>query len=213
MRADYGDGPDLDESWLADGWEPLLRAWLADATSAAVAEPNAMVLATVEVTAAGPRPVSRTVLCKQLSPAGVIFYTSHDSAKGQQLAAVPYASATFVWPALERQVHVQGPVRRVDPEVTRQYWRARPRDSQLGAWASQQSQPVASRAALDAALTQASARFADTAEIPVPPQWGGYLVAARSVEFWQGRHGRLHNRLHTSYDERHDTWQIQRLQP
>lgn len=213
MRADYGDGPDLEQSWLADGWEPLLRAWLAEATRAAVAEPNAMVLATVEITASGPRPVSRTVLCKELSPAGVIFYTNHDSAKGRQLAAVPYACATFVWPPMERQVHVQGPVRQVDSDVTAQYWRSRPRDSQLGAWASQQSQPVASRAALDAALAHVTVRFADTAEIPVPPQWGGYLLVAQAVEFWQGRHGRLHNRLRTSYDDVEDSWHVQRLQP
>ncbi|MBH0780541.1 pyridoxamine 5'-phosphate oxidase [Nocardia bovistercoris] len=202
MRVDYGaahfgsgDDTDLDETWLAGGWEPLLRHWIEQATAVGIAEPNAMVLATVSQASGTPRPVARTVLCKGLSPEGVTFYTNYDSAKGGQLAEVPFAAATFLWSALGRQVHLRGPVDRVSPEVTAIYWRSRPRDSQLGAWASRQSSPIGSRAELDAALTATTERFADVAEIPVPPHWGGYLLRPDEVEFWQGRRGRLHNRV------------------
>lgn len=218
MRVDYGglphggnDDVDLDETWLAGGWEPLLRHWIEQATAVGIAEPNAMVLATVSLADGTPRPVARTVLCKGLSPEGVIFYTNYDSAKGAQLTAVPYAAVTFVWPALGRQVHLRGAVERVPAETTTAYWRSRPRDSQLGAWASRQSQPIASRAELDRTLAEATARFADVDEIPVPPHWGGFLVRPDEVEFWQGRRGRLHNRIRVRIEG--GTTTVERLQP
>lgn len=218
MRVDYGGMPfgsgedtDLDETWLAGGWEPLLRHWIEQATAVGIAEPNAMVVATVALTDVGPRPVARTVLCKGLSPEGVTFYTNYDSAKGDQLAAVPFAAATFVWPALGRQVHVRGPVEQVAGETTAVYWRSRPRDSQLGAWASRQSRPIASRAELDRTLAETTARFADVDEIPVPPHWGGYLLRPDEVEFWQGRRGRLHNRIRVRISA--DAMVVDRLQP
>ncbi|MEV6320979.1 pyridoxamine 5'-phosphate oxidase [Nocardia sp. NPDC051787] len=218
MRVDYGGLPhggnedvDLDETWLAGGWEPLLRHWIEQATAVGIAEPNAMVLATVSVVDGTPRPVARTVLCKGLSPDGVIFYTNYDSDKGAQLAAVPYAAVTFVWPALGRQVHLRGTVERVPTETTAAYWRSRPRDSQLGAWASRQSKPIGSRAELDRTLAEATARFADVDEIPVPPHWGGFLLHPDEVEFWQGRRGRLHNRIRVRIED--DTSTVERLQP
>ncbi|MEU6833387.1 pyridoxamine 5'-phosphate oxidase [Nocardia beijingensis] len=218
MRVDYGGLPhggnddiDLDETWLAGGWEPLLRHWIEQATAVGIAEPNAMVLATVSLADGTPRPVARTVLCKGLSPDGVIFYTNYDSAKGAQLTAVPYAAVTFVWPALGRQVHLRGAVERVPAETTAAYWRSRPRDSQLGAWASRQSQPIASRAELDRTLAETTARFADADEIPVPPHWGGFLVRPDEVEFWQGRRGRLHNRIRMRIEGATTT--VERLQP
>ncbi|MGW5730854.1 pyridoxamine 5'-phosphate oxidase [Nocardia beijingensis] len=218
MRVDYGGLPhggnddlDLDETWLAGGWEPLLRHWIEQATAVGIAEPNAMVLATVSLADGTPRPVARTVLCKGLSPDGVIFYTNYDSAKGAQLTALPYAAVTFVWPALGRQVHLRGAVERVPAETTAAYWRSRPRDSQLGAWASRQSQPIASRAELDRTLAETTARFADTDEIPVPPHWGGFLVRPDEVEFWQGRRGRLHNRIRMRIEGATTT--VERLQP
>lgn len=218
MRVDYGGLPhggnedvDLDETWLAGGWEPLLRHWIEQATAVGIAEPNAMVLATVSLADGTPRPVARTVLCKGLSPDGVIFYTNYESAKGAQLTAVPYAAVTFVWPALGRQVHLRGAVERVPAETTAAYWRSRPRDSQLGAWASRQSAPIGSRAELDRTLAEASERFADVDEIPVPPHWGGFLVRPDEVEFWQGRRGRLHNRIRVRIE--HGTASVERLQP
>ncbi|MFC9892617.1 pyridoxamine 5'-phosphate oxidase [Nocardia sp. NPDC127579] len=218
MRVDYGvlhfgsgEDTDLDETWLAGGWEPLLRHWIEQATAVGIAEPNAMVLATVALSDGVARPVARTVLCKGLSPAGVTFYTNYDSAKGTQLTGVPFAAATFLWPALGRQVHVRGAVERTSAETTELYWRSRPRDSQLGAWASQQSKPIGSRAELDRILAETTERFAAIDEIPVPPHWGGYLLRPDEVEFWQGRRGRLHNRIVARISA--DGTRIQRLQP
>jgi pyridoxamine 5'-phosphate oxidase len=208
MRVEYGsvekDGsPDLDADWLDDGWLALLRKWIGDAERLGVAEPNAMVLATV---AAG-RPVSRSVLCKSVDETGITFFTNYDSAKGDELAATPFASATFPWFQLGRQVHIRGAVTKVDPQVTEDYWSKRPRGSQLGAWASHQSEPIASRLALLDQLAEVTERFADVEPIPVPPAWGGYLITADVVEFWQGRENRVHNRIRVTGSR------IERLQP
>lgn len=207
MRVEYGSEKDhsghLDVGWLDGGWQVLLRNWIGDAERAGIAEPNAMVLATVE----SGRPVSRSVLCKSLDETGITFFTNYDSGKGAQLAATPYASATFPWYQLGRQVHLRGPVTKVSPEATVDYWAKRPRGSQLGAWASHQSQSIASRAALVDQLAEVTARFADREQVPVPPNWGGYLIAAEVVEFWQGRENRLHNRIRITDGH------IERLQP
>ncbi|MET8798647.1 pyridoxamine 5'-phosphate oxidase [Nocardia sp. NPDC004568] len=226
MRAEYGaahpgsrnSGPllgvhdtELDELSVAAGWEPLLRLWIEQAIEAGAAEPNAMVLATLAGAGPDPRPVTRTVLCKGLSPEGVVFYTNYESAKGVQLAAAPYASATFLWPQLARQAHVRGRAERVPAEVTERYWRSRPRESQLGAWASHQSQPIGSRMELDEQLARTAQRFAAVAEVPVPPHWGGYLLRPGEVEFWQGQRGRLHNRIVVRIDE--TGMSVCRLQP
>lgn len=208
MRVEYGsvekDGsPDLDADWLDGGWVSLLRNWINDAERSGVAEPNAMVLATVT----DGRPASRSVLCKSVDESGITFFTNYDSAKGAELAATPYASVTFPWYQLGRQVHLRGPVSKVTPEATEDYWSKRPRGSQLGAWASHQSRPIASRAALLDQLAEVTARFADQAQIPVPPGWGGYLLAPESIEFWQGRENRLHNRIRVTGGH------VERLQP
>ncbi|OBH53154.1 pyridoxamine 5'-phosphate oxidase [Mycobacterium colombiense] len=209
MRVEYGsvekDGsPDLDADWLRDGWVSLLCKWIDDAERSGVAEPNAFVLATV--TADG-RPASRSVLCKSVDETGITFFTNYDSAKGDDLAATAYASATFPWYQLGRQVHIRGPVSKVTAQDTEDYWSKRPRGSQLGAWASHQSQPIASRAALLDQLGEVTARFADREQVPVPPGWGGYLIAPELVEFWQGRENRLHNRIRITGDR------LERLQP
>lgn len=209
MRVEYGsaekDGsPDLDADWLADGWVALLRRWLADAENGGITEPNAMVVGTVDGKG---RPVTRSVLCKSVDDTGITFFTNYDSAKGEDLASTPYASATFPWYRLGRQVHVRGPVTKVSAEVTADYWQHRPRGSQLGAWASYQSHPIASREALLDQLAGVTQRFADLDEVPVPPNWGGYLIAPDVVEFWQGRENRIHNRI------RMTEGRIERLQP
>jgi pyridoxamine 5'-phosphate oxidase len=208
MRVEYGsvekDGsPDLDVDWLDDGWLALLCKWIRDAETAGIAEPNAFVLATVE----SGRPVSRSVLCKSVDETGITFYTNYDSAKGEELAATPYASATFPWYLLGRQFHIRGPVTKVDPQDTQHYWSMRPRGSQLGAWASHQSRPIASRAALLDQLAEVTARFADVEHIPVPPNWGGYRIGPEVVEFWQGRENRVHNRIRVMGAR------VERLQP
>jgi pyridoxamine 5'-phosphate oxidase len=223
MRVEYGsvekDGSvDLDADWLgpdpATGWLTLLRAWIADAGAAGLAEPNAMVVATVDQRG---RPVTRTVLCKSVDESGISFYTNYDSAKGEQLAATAYASATFPWYGLGRQVHLRGPVTKVPAEATADYWSKRPRGSQLGAWASHQSQPIASRRALLDQLDEVTARFADQETVPVPPHWGGYLIAPEVVEFWQGRENRVHNRIRVTQGlvgaAPAATFNVERLQP
>jgi pyridoxamine 5'-phosphate oxidase len=208
MRVEYGsvekDGSsDLDVDWLADGWLALLHKWIDEAETAGIVEPNAMVLATVE----NGRPVTRTVLCKSVDADGITFYTNYDSAKGADLATTPHASVTFPWYGLGRQVHLRGAVSKVSADETAQYWARRPRGSQLGAWASEQSRPIGSRADLMANLARVTERFADHDRIPVPPHWGGYRIAAEVVEFWQGRENRIHNRIRVT-DGR-----VQRLQP
>jgi pyridoxamine 5'-phosphate oxidase len=213
MRVEYGspekDGSrDLAADWVADGWVVLLRKWLADAEQAGIAEANAIVVGTVD---AGGRPFTRTVLCKGVHETGITFYTNYDSAKGGQLAAIPYASATFPWFALGRQVHVRGRVAKVAPEVTAAYWATRPRGSQLGAWASHQSHPIASREALLQQLADVTERFADIDSVPVPENWGGYLIAPDEVEFWQGRENRLHNRIRVTGAS--GSVVVERLQP
>ena len=209
MRVEYGssekDGSaDLDVDWLDVGWVALLGSWMADAERAGIAEHNAVVVGTVD---ADGRPATRSVLCKSVDESGISFYTNYDSDKGEQLAVNPHASATFPWYALGRQVHVRGPVTRVTPEATAAYWAYRPRGSQLGAWASQQSRPIASRAALLQQLAEVTERFADVENVPVPPHWGGYLIAAETVEFWQGRENREHNRIRVRGSH------VERLQP
>ena len=208
MRVEYGsvekDGSSyLDVDWLADGWLALLHKWIDEAETAGIVEPNAMVLATVE----NGRPVTRTVLCKSVDADGITFYTNYDSAKGADLATTPHASVTFPWYGLGRQVHLRGAVSKVSADETAQYWARRPRGSQLGAWASEQSRPIGSRADLMANLARVTERFADHDRIPVPPHWGGYRIAAEVVEFWQGRENRIHNRIRVT-DGR-----VQRLQP
>lgn len=215
MRREYGalgHDDDLDVSWLADGWLALLQSWLADAQRAGEAEPNAMVLATVE----DGRPVTRSVLCKGVDADGLTFFTNYESDKGRQLQAVPYASVTFPWYRLGRQVHLRGAVDKVARAETEAYWVTRPRGAQLGAWASQQSRPIASRAALADRLAEAGARFGADGAIPVPPHWGGYRIAPEVVEFWQGRRDRLHNRvraLRTEVEPGVFGWSVQRMQP
>jgi len=207
MRVRYGpekDGCDhLDFNWLDVGWLALLRRWMSDAHRAGVSEPNAMVLATVS----DGKPVSRSMLCKLLDESGVAFFTNYESEKGAQLAATPYASVTFPWYQLGRQAHVRGAVTKLSTEETFAYWSGRPRGAQLGAWASQQSRPIDTRADLDQQLAEVTRRFAGQDFIPVPAEWGGYRIAPEVVEFWQGREDRLHNRIRIT------NGRMERLQP
>ncbi|WP_019200783.1 pyridoxamine 5'-phosphate oxidase [Tsukamurella sp. 1534] len=192
MREKYdGDAFDLQPEDLAGGWVPVFRAWFAEAVATGAPEPNAMVLATVDE--AG-MPATRTVLCKGLDERGVVFYTNYGSDKARAVDANPVAAVTFPWIAIHRQVHVRGAVTRVTAEETAAYWAERPRGSQLGAWASDQSRPVAGRAAMAERFAEVEARF-EGADVPVPPEWGGYRIAPEVVEFWQGRENRVHNRV------------------
>ena len=192
MREKYdGDSFDLQPEDLAGGWVPLWQSWFDEAVAAGAPEPNAMVLATVDETGL---PATRTVLCKGLGERGVVFYTNYGSDKARAVEANPVAAVTFPWIAIHRQVHVRGSVTKVTPAETAAYWAERPRGSQLGAWASDQSRPVASRAAMAGRFAEVEARF-EGRDVPVPPEWGGYRIAPQVVEFWQGRENRVHNRV------------------
>lgn len=197
----------LDESTVAGTWLAQLRSWFDDAVEfGGSPEPNALQVATVD---AHGRPSLRTVLAKAVDERGVTFYTNYESAKGRDLEARRYAAAQFLWLAHERQVRLAGTVERVPEAETAQYFHSRPRGSQLGAWASPQSHVIESREVLEQRYAEAASRFGD-GEIAVPPHWGGYLLRPESVEFWQGRPDRLHDRLRFRLD---GDWVIERLAP
>jgi pyridoxamine 5'-phosphate oxidase len=199
----------LNEADLAGTWYEQFAGWLDDAIAAGLPEPNAMVLATA---GADGLPSSRTVLAKGLDPQGVVFYTNFTSAKMHDLKVTSFAAATFPWIALHRQVHLRGPIERFTPEESTGYWKTRPRDAQLGAWASAQSSVVPDRRVLDAALEYATARFADADQVPLPPHWGGVRIRPVSVEFWQGRANRMHDRLRYHVTDA-GNWAVERLAP
>jgi pyridoxamine 5'-phosphate oxidase len=204
---------DYVEDGLEDGAlgpDPLaaLQAWLADAEAAGLPDPNAMVVGTV---AADGRPTSRTVLWKGVIDGALAFYTNRDSHKGQAIAHESRVSLLFPWYGLHRQVRVEGVASIAPDSVSDAYWATRPRGSQLGAWASAQSQSIGSRAELDARQAEVDARFDGVDVIPRPPHWGGYLVSPASLEFWQGRVARLHDRLF--YERAGGEWTVTRLQP
>jgi pyridoxamine 5'-phosphate oxidase len=206
LRAEYARGG-LDVPDLAGDPFTMFRRWLDEAVAAGLHEPNAMVVSTVS---AEGRPSSRMVLLKGLSDEGFVFFTNLASRKGEELAANPQCSLLFPWHPLERQVRIEGSATPLDAETVEAYFQSRPRGAQLGAWASPQSQPVASRAALAASYAAVQERFGE-GEVPVPPHWGGYLVAPESVEFWQGRPGRMHDRLVFQRDGA--SWGVVRLAP
>ncbi|MEM6844496.1 MAG: pyridoxamine 5'-phosphate oxidase [Bacteroidota bacterium] len=181
--------------------------WFEEAERAQLPEPNAMHLATA--TANG-RPSGRIVLLKGLWQGRFLFYTNYQSQKGQQIAENPRAALTFFWAELERQVRIEGSIAKVDESVSAEYFHSRPRGSQIGAWVSPQSQAIENREVLNKREVQFSEQFAEQ-EVPKPPHWGGYAVTPHSVEFWQGRPSRLHDRIF--YQLSGDQWQIRRLAP
>jgi len=184
-----------------------LAAWLDDATAAGIPLPNAFALATADADGV---PSVRFVLLNGLDADGLRFYTNRASRKGQDLAANPWASAAFWWPALDRQIRVGGPVRLLSDDESLAYWRTRPRGAQLSATASAQSREIGSRAELEALVEEAEARY--PGEVPLPPTWGGYLLLPRTVELWESREDRLHDRV--EYRRGGDgSWHPRRLQP
>ncbi|HZE42111.1 MAG TPA: pyridoxamine 5'-phosphate oxidase [Stackebrandtia sp.] len=206
LRRDYSS-PSLDEADAAADPITQFRGWFDAARDSEATEANAMVLATVD---AQGRPQQRTVLLKAVDERGFTFFTNYESDKGRQIAGNPEVSLLFGWYIAHRQVRVCGAAARVPRAETEDYFATRPRGSQLAAWASAQSRRLGSRAELDAEVEAMGRRFGD--EVPAPPHWGGYRVEPRTVEFWQGRRDRLHDRLRYQRDE-NDGWVVERLAP
>ena len=205
-RAEYTRGGLVETDLLPDPIA-MFRRWYDDAHAAGLHEPNAMVVATVSAELA---PSARLVLLKGVREEGFVFFTNTGSRKGSDLAGNPRAALLFPWHPLERQVRVDGTAAPLPQEDVDAYFATRPRGSQLGAWASHQSHVVSGREELLAAYDDAERRYAD-GDVPTPEEWGGYLVHPESVEFWQGRPGRMHDRL--VYRRTADGWRTERLAP
>jgi pyridoxamine 5'-phosphate oxidase len=208
LRKDYNLAGLLEKDLAKDPFRQFER-WFQEAEAAKLVEPNAMTLATV---GADGRPSARTVLLKGVDGRGFVFYSNYESRKGRELANIPRAALVFPWLALERQVIVEGAVTRITREETEAYFHSRPRASQLGAWVSQQSSIINGRAVLEDAMKALEAKYAGR-EVPLPPAWGGYRVAPDTVEFWQGRRSRLHDRLRFRREGKTGEWTVERLAP
>ena len=205
IRRTY-DRAQLLESAVASDPVEQLRWWIDDARDANVAEPNAMCVASAH----GAQPSARMVLLRGLDARGLVFYTSYSSRKGRELLENPAAAALFYWPQLERQVRIEGSVEQLSEDESDAYFASRPRGHQIGAWASEQSEPVESREILDQRVTDYSERF-EGEEVPRPHSWGGFLIRPDRFEFWQGRPNRMHDRL--EYNRSNGVWTLRRLSP
>ena len=184
-----------------------LTLWLNDAIEDRQPDPNAMILSTIDLKG---NPDSRVVLLKELTPDGLVFFTNYDSKKGQQITENQHVSVVFIWVALERQIRIKGKAEKIKEEDSELYFKSRPLESQLGAWASPQSQIIESRQVLSDNYKHYE-QFFESHEIKKPPHWGGFLIRPEYFEFWQGRSNRLHDRIEFSLADQ--AWVIHRLAP
>jgi pyridoxamine 5'-phosphate oxidase len=207
LRQEYKKHQLSEDNILADPLEQF-RIWFHEALEAGVMEPNAFTLATV---ANDGTPSARVLLLKGVDESGFVFYTNYNSEKASNLAAIPFGSMVFLWLELERQVRISGPVSKVTRDESEIYFHSRPRESQIGAWVSPQSQIITSRDELEQNLIKQQEKFKDAEVIPLPDFWGGYRLQPLQIEFWQGRANRLHDRLLFSAVE--STWKLARLAP
>lgn len=206
LRRDYSLAG-LTEKDLAKDPFRQFEKWFQEAEGAKIPEPNAMIMSSV---GADGRPSGRTVLLKGFDGRGFVFYSNYESRKGRELEGNPHASLVFPWIVLERQVIVEGQVIKVPREESEAYFHSRPRASQLGAWISQQSRVISGRGVLEDSYKELEKKYAGQ-EVPLPAHWGGWRLAPTSVEFWQGRRSRLHDRLR--YRKLGDSWVVERLAP
>lgn len=218
QRLSYEKG-ELDQQSVPASPFVLFKAWMNEALAQKVQEPYAMSLATC---GADNKPSVRIVLLREITETGIIFYTNYESAKGQDIAENPNAEALFFWHELERQVRISGSIAKIDPDKSAAYFQKRPHDSQVGAWVSQpQSGEVANREVMEQTFEQLQAAHPDSATVPTPEFWGGYEITVESIEFWQGRANRMHDRIaytQSSNDdsegnECHTNWTTKRLLP
>jgi len=182
--------------------------WMHQAVEAEILEPNAM---TVSSVSSEGKPSSRIVLLRGFDENGFVFYTNYNSHKGHDMAQNKYACLNFFWPELERQIRIEGSIAKIDQQTSTNYFHSRPRESQIGAWASIQSAVIANRKVVEDAFIYYTEKFKDLELIPKPEHWGGYNIKPTSIEFWQGRPSRLHDRLR--YSALNDAWKIERLSP
>ena len=206
-HTDYGEIA-LEEGSLSSDPIEQFRVWLEEADSSGVYEPNAMVLSTIDPDGA---PTIRTVLLRGVSNEGFAFFTDYTSQKGRALAVNPDVAVVFPWYTLHRQVIIRGSVEKVSEADSDAYFSTRPRDSRIGAWASDQSQPIDSRDGLEQKVDEATKRFEGVEEVPRPEKWGGYVIRPRTIEFWAGRRSRLHDRIR--FTKTDSGWTTERLQP
>ncbi|MQS39999.1 pyridoxamine 5'-phosphate oxidase [Streptomyces katsurahamanus] len=209
MREQYRSTPLLEEDLAPTPMDQFAR-WFAQAVSGGLHEPNAMVVSTA--TPDG-RPSSRTVLLKGYDSRGFVFYTNYASRKGREIAANAHVSLLFPWHPIARQIIVTGTAERIGRDETAAYFRSRPHGSQLGAWASEQSAVIGSRAELLSRYEELAARYPEGEQVPAPPEWGGVRVTPETVEFWQGHENRLHDRLRYAPTAGDDGWRVERLAP
>jgi pyridoxamine 5'-phosphate oxidase len=207
MRRDYATRA-LDEATIDADPMRQFRLWFDEALQAQVLDANAVAVATVRPDG---MPAVRTVLLKDIDQRGLVFFTHYNSPKGQDLASTPHASLLHYWPELERQVRVTGPVERVLDAESDAYFASRPRESQIAAWAARQSSELPDRATLERRYAEIAAKY-EGASVPRPPDWGGYRVVPNRMEFWQGRPGRLHDRVLFTRNE-DGSWKRVRLAP
>lgn len=208
LREDYAKASLLESEINPDPFQQFAK-WFEEALASQLREPNAMHLATV---GPGGLPAGRVVLLKGFDSQGFTFFTNYQSRKGHNLELHPHCALTFLWAELERQVRIEGIARVLDSEVSTKYFQSRPRKSQIGAWASPQSEVVPNREVLEARFKTFEDKFEGREILERPPHWGGYLVVPRLIEFWQGRRSRMHDRLVYELTDT-GTWQIVRLAP
>ena len=206
LRRNYTKGGLLEDE-LPENPLKLFKTWMKQAVDSEVMEPNAMALATVKIVVA---PNVRTVLMKGIEGDSIHFFTNYKSEKAMEIEENPNVSASFWWPELERQLRFSGVAEKLNEDQNEEYFSSRPRESQLGAWASDQSSPVENRVELEKKFREIEEKF-DGREVPKPDYWGGYSICLEEIEFWQGRPGRLHDRI--MYKKLGNEWKMQRLQP
>jgi pyridoxamine 5'-phosphate oxidase len=200
----------LDEHSVAADPIQQFRGWLEEALAAQLPEATAMTLATADPDG---QPSARIVLLKGCDERGFVFYTNYESRKGSELTRNPRAALVFYWPALDRQVRIEGSVERTTEAESASYFTSRPRNAQLGAWASPQSAPIADREVLEGRVREVIARYGEE-PVPLPPFWGGYRLVPQDIEFWQGRADRLHDRVrYRRHAPGTGSWRIERLAP